>query len=119
MALNAKSPGTSAETHQSRSERFLVTGALGRIGAWVVQELVRQGVEVIAFDKGDDDYRIRYLLDGSAIAQVTRVQGDIVEPQGHPRSLHAPNASSGIRRCTDCRRNEATAWIYRTYDVLG
>jgi nucleoside-diphosphate-sugar epimerase len=54
---------------------------LGCIGAWVVHELVGQGVEVVAFDKGDDDFRIRYLLDDSAIAQVTQVQGDIVDPQ--------------------------------------
>ena len=59
MTLEAKSPGTSAESHASGSERFLVTGALGCIGAWVVHEFVGQGVEVVAFNKGHDDFRIR------------------------------------------------------------
>ena len=30
--------------------RFLVTGAYGCIGAWVVHELVNAGEDVIAFD---------------------------------------------------------------------
>ena len=81
MTLKGGNPGNWAETHPSRSERFLVTGALGCIGAWVVYELVGQGVEVVAFDKGDDDFRIRSLLEDSAMAQVTQVQGDIVDPQ--------------------------------------
>ena len=34
------------------SERFLVTGALGCIGAWTVRALVRDGADVTAFDLG-------------------------------------------------------------------
>ena len=33
------------------SERFLVTGAHGCLGAWTVAELVRQGTDVVAFDE--------------------------------------------------------------------
>ena len=36
------------------AERFLVTGALGCIGAWTVRPLVREGVPVVAFDLGTD-----------------------------------------------------------------
>ncbi len=34
-------------------EHFLVTGALGCIGAWTVRNLVREGVPVSAFDLGE------------------------------------------------------------------
>ena len=34
------------------AERFLVTGALGCIGAWTVRALVREGAQVTAFDLG-------------------------------------------------------------------
>ncbi len=61
-------------------ERFLVTGAFGCLGAWVVHELVGAGVDVVSFDIGNDDFRIRYLLDDGALARVTRVRGDIADP---------------------------------------
>lgn len=60
-------------------ERFLVTGALGCLGAWVVHELVGEGVEVVTFDLGDDDYRMRQLLSDEQLADVTRVRGDIAD----------------------------------------
>ena len=34
------------------AERFLVTGALGCIGAWTVRELIREGVPVFGFYGG-------------------------------------------------------------------
>lgn len=58
-------------------ERFLVTGSGGCIGAWVVARLVREDVEVSAFDLSDDDARVRLLLDDSEIGAVTKVRGDI------------------------------------------
>ena len=36
------------------TERFLVTGAMGCIGAWAVHELVREGTPVVAFDRSGD-----------------------------------------------------------------
>ena len=49
------------------SERFLITGAYGCIGAWTVRQLVREGVEVIGVDAGDDDRRVRDLLEPGEI----------------------------------------------------
>ena len=49
--------GRAAPTAASRErdgERFLVTGALGCIGAWTVRELVREGAPVVAFDLGTE-----------------------------------------------------------------
>jgi uncharacterized protein YbjT (DUF2867 family) len=43
-------------------ERFLVTGALGCIGAWTVREKLREHVPVVAFERrppADDGLRRR------------------------------------------------------------
>jgi UDP-glucuronate 4-epimerase len=61
------------------SERFLVTGALGCIGAWVVRQLVREGAAVTALDVGDDDHRWRWLMAPDEIAAVRRAQADITD----------------------------------------
>ena len=63
----------------SERERFLVTGAFGCIGAWVVAELVAAGLPVTAFDLGGDDRRWRLVMSADEIASVRRVQGDIAD----------------------------------------
>jgi nucleoside-diphosphate-sugar epimerase len=63
--------------HQHSSERFLVTGALGCIGAWIVRRLVRENVPVVAFDAATDTHRLRLLMDDAELSRVTFVRGDI------------------------------------------
>ena len=58
-------------------ERFLVTGALGCIGAWTVRALVDDGVPVVGFDRSDDVHRLRLVLEPDAFARLTLVRGDI------------------------------------------
>src|SRR5205807_9366583 len=60
-------------------ERFLVTGALGVIGAWTVATLVRASVPVVAFDLGDDTRRLRLILSEEELAQVALVRGDTTD----------------------------------------
>ena len=60
-------------------ERFLVTGALGCIGAWTVRELVREDVPVVAYDIGSDTRRLAQILDPGELAKVTFVAGDITD----------------------------------------
>jgi UDP-glucuronate 4-epimerase len=60
-------------------ERFLVTGALGCIGAWTVRSLVREGAPVVAFDLGSDRRRLRMLMTDDELDRVTFVTGDITE----------------------------------------
>jgi UDP-glucuronate 4-epimerase len=62
------------------SERFLVTGAHGCVGAWTVAELVREGTEVVALDAASGYGRAALLLDGTELARVNFVQADITEP---------------------------------------
>jgi nucleoside-diphosphate-sugar epimerase len=68
-------------------ERFLVTGALGCIGAWTVRELVREGVPVVAFDIGRDTRRLALVMTPDELAQVTFVVGDITDLDALQRAL--------------------------------
>jgi len=58
-------------------DRFLVTGALGCIGAWVLRELVHKSIPVVAFDLSNEVTRPRLLMRDDELAQIVFVQGDI------------------------------------------
>jgi UDP-glucuronate 4-epimerase len=58
-------------------ERFLITGALGCIGAWASAKLVREGVPVVAYDLGDDTARLELVLSPAELEQVPLVRGDV------------------------------------------
>ncbi len=66
-------------TAPSANERYLVTGALGCIGAWVVKTLVDEGASVVTFDKGDDAKRLRLVMGADGPSRVTMVNGDITD----------------------------------------
>jgi UDP-glucuronate 4-epimerase len=61
------------------AERFLVTGALGCIGAWTIRTLVLAGVPVVAFDLDGDPKRLRLIMSDEELTQVTFVRGDITD----------------------------------------
>jgi UDP-glucuronate 4-epimerase len=63
------------------SERFLVTGAHGCVGAWVVSELVGEGTDVVALDLAPGPGRVALLLDEAELARVRFVQGDVADPE--------------------------------------
>jgi nucleoside-diphosphate-sugar epimerase len=60
--------------------RFLVTGAYGCIGAWVVRTLVDAGEAVVTFDLSTDARRLALLLAPERIAALPHVAGDISDP---------------------------------------
>jgi UDP-glucuronate 4-epimerase len=62
---------------KAADERFLVTGALGCIGAWTVRRLVQEGKAVVAFDLGTDARRLRQLMSDDELGRVTFMVGDI------------------------------------------
>jgi len=62
-------------------ERFLVTGALGCIGAWVVRRLVREGVATTIFDLGTNQHRLELIMDSDELRRVNFVQGDITKTE--------------------------------------
>ena len=60
-------------------ETFLVTGACGCIGSWVIRNLVQEGVGVVAADLASDPVRPRLLLTSAELEQVNFVQNDIID----------------------------------------
>ena len=63
----------------SPDERFLVTGALGCIGAWTVRALVDDGAPVTVFDVSDDARRLRLIMTPDQLAEVEFEVGDITD----------------------------------------
>src|SRR5262245_5832789 len=68
-------------------ERFLVTGALGCVGAWTVRTLVREGTSVVGFDLGQNRRRLAQILEPDELATVEIVQGDITDLAAVERAL--------------------------------
>jgi nucleoside-diphosphate-sugar epimerase len=74
-------------TGQPAAERFLVTGALGCIGAWTVRELVRDGVSVVGYDVGTNTRRLAQIMSPDELDKVTLVSGDITDLDGFDAAL--------------------------------
>ncbi|MFN8498113.1 MAG: NAD-dependent epimerase/dehydratase family protein [Anaerolineae bacterium] len=56
---------------------YLVTGALGCIGAWTLRTLLDQNKRVVVLDLGATPTRPRLLLNEDDLARVTFIQGDV------------------------------------------
>lgn len=65
--------------------RYLVTGSMGCIGAWVVRTLLVDGATVVALDASDDDHRLRVALAGAPTERLIRIQGDVTDPDAIDR----------------------------------
>jgi UDP-glucuronate 4-epimerase len=61
------------------SERFLVTGALGCIGAWSCAQLVREGVPVVAYDLGTNTERLESVMSPKELGQLTLIKGEVTD----------------------------------------
>lgn len=60
-------------------ERFLVTGALGCLGAWTLKALVDLALPVVALDSSTDRHRVEMSLSPDETEGVTFAQGDITD----------------------------------------
>jgi nucleoside-diphosphate-sugar epimerase len=60
-------------------ERWLLTGALGCIGAWCCRQLVRGGHAVVAFDLGDQRHRAELVMSPEEIRSVNYIRGDVTD----------------------------------------
>jgi nucleoside-diphosphate-sugar epimerase len=58
-------------------EHFLVTGAQGFIGAWIVKNLISDGCRITVFDLDTDPRRLRQIASETEIAQADFVHGDV------------------------------------------
>jgi nucleoside-diphosphate-sugar epimerase len=68
------------------SERYLVTGVLGCLGAWVSQAALGEAAEVVGYDLGQDTARLRLVL-GDDAERITLVRGDITDLAAVERAL--------------------------------
>lgn len=109
----------------SASERFLVTGSMGCIGAWVVRQLVSEGVEVVASDLSTDPVRPRLLMDKQAMAKVdwqsldvtdTQAVASLVESKKINRIVHL--AGLQIPFCKDNPPGGAAVNVIGTINIL-
>lgn len=69
------------------SERFLVTGALGCLGAWTAALLVRDGASVVAYDLGEDRHRLELVASPDEIGEIAFVRGDVTDLEQLRRTL--------------------------------
>ena len=60
-------------------ECWLITGALGCVGAWCCRALVREGQTVVGLDLGSDRGRAELIMSGEELAAVEFTQGDITD----------------------------------------
>ena len=67
--------------------RYLVTGALGCIGAWTVRTIARDGNPVVAFDLATDARRLAQITTPEELARITRVSGDITDLESIERVI--------------------------------
>src|SRR5581483_10160236 len=74
------------------SDRFLVTGVLGCIGAWTVKRLVDEGTPVWAYDLGSSRHRLQLIMDDAALSRVNFLSGDITDFDAFERAV----ADNGI-----------------------
>jgi nucleoside-diphosphate-sugar epimerase len=69
------------------SESWLVTGALGCIGAWILRTLIGEDVRVTTFDLGDDDSRLQLIMEPDELRRMTLVRGDVTDLAALGRAL--------------------------------
>jgi nucleoside-diphosphate-sugar epimerase len=74
-------------TSENVGERFLITGALGCIGAWTVRTLVREGATVVALDLGRETRRLAQIMSPDELENVTFLAGDITDLESVERAL--------------------------------
>jgi nucleoside-diphosphate-sugar epimerase len=60
-------------------ERFIVTGASGCIGAWVVRNLVREDVPVCIIDRDSSRHRLQLIMDPEELEKLRIENGDIAD----------------------------------------
>jgi UDP-glucuronate 4-epimerase len=58
-------------------ERFLVTGAAGCIGVWVLRNLVREGTPVTVLDLDSKHHRLPLVLSDAEIHRIQFITGDV------------------------------------------
>jgi nucleoside-diphosphate-sugar epimerase len=99
---------------------FLVTGAHGFIGAWVVKRLLASNFKVIILDKSPDPHRLRMIMDDDEIERATFVAGDITDGEMVSRIVQSREITNIVHlaglQVPTCRANPR---LGATVNVIG
>lgn len=68
---------------------YLVTGAMGCIGAWALYHLTRQGQRAVGFDLSANRARLDLLLSRAEQSEIVFVQGDLTDPRQVAEAVRA------------------------------
>lgn len=77
---------------QNAGARYLITGAKGFIGAWIVKNLVERGTRPWVFDLGASGHRLEALLSKDQLRSLPFIQGDVTRSDDLDRAV----AENGI-----------------------
>jgi nucleoside-diphosphate-sugar epimerase len=99
---------------------YLVTGAHGFIGAWVIKRLLASNFKVIIFDKSPDPHRLRLIMDDDEIERAAFVAGDITDAEDVSRVVEEREITNIIHlaglQVPTCRANPR---LGATVNVIG
>jgi len=80
-------PPSAENTAPPPAKRFLVTGAKGFIGAWIVKELLDRGERPLIFDIDAESARLAAILTPEQVASLPLVPGDIRQRNDVERAI--------------------------------
>lgn len=83
--VGTSTPGGTVEP--ANAKRFLVTGAKGFIGSWVVKVLLERGDRPLILDLDADSHRLRALLSGEQLASISFIHGDVSKLEDVERAV--------------------------------
>jgi len=81
--------GSSANTTAVARPRFLITGAKGFIGTWIVKCLTERGDRPLILDLDSGSHRVEALLSDDEMAMVSFVAGDVTTLEDVDRAVAA------------------------------
>jgi nucleoside-diphosphate-sugar epimerase len=73
------SPFGQRTMNERSNQTFLITGAHGFIGAWIIKRLLATGARIVIFDQSAEQQRLRLIMSDEEISRTTVVTGDITE----------------------------------------
>lgn len=91
------------------SDTYMVTGAMGCIGAWTLYHLVKMGKRVISYDISQQRSRLNLLLTEAEQQAITFIHGDLTDSQNVAETVKAQSVTHiihlGALQVPFCRAN--------------